>query len=179
VSGLPGSGKTTLGQGLAPLLNLPLFDKDGFLEELFAREGIRECISRGQLSRKADVSLQCAVDASRGAVVVSFWHIDGMSGDSGTPTAWLHPLSRTVVNVHCTCSPELAATRFVHRHRHPGHGDRARSFTEVLADIQALPCRPLGVGELVTVDTDNPVDLQGVLTSVEAAFLRYEGRCRS
>jgi shikimate kinase len=40
VSGLPGSGKTTLGRRLAQALNLPLIDKDDILDRLFetARE---------------------------------------------------------------------------------------------------------------------------------------------
>jgi len=39
VSGLPGSGKTTVAQALAPLLKLPLFDKDAILEQLFETKG--------------------------------------------------------------------------------------------------------------------------------------------
>ena len=39
MSGLPGSGKTTVAQALAPLLKLPLFDKDAILEQLFETKG--------------------------------------------------------------------------------------------------------------------------------------------
>ena len=35
VSGLPGSGKSTLGQQLATALGLPFLDKDTILERLF------------------------------------------------------------------------------------------------------------------------------------------------
>jgi shikimate kinase len=33
ISGLRGRGKTTLGRGLAPVLNPPLIDKDDILEQ--------------------------------------------------------------------------------------------------------------------------------------------------
>jgi ABC-type proline/glycine betaine transport system ATPase subunit len=41
ISGVLGSGKSTLARRLAPLLGLPLIDKDDILESLFARNGIR------------------------------------------------------------------------------------------------------------------------------------------
>ena len=40
ISGLPGSGKTTLGRRLASVLDLPLIDKDDILDRLFESKGI-------------------------------------------------------------------------------------------------------------------------------------------
>ena len=40
ISGLPGSGKTTLARRLAPALKLPLIDKDDILKRLFESIGI-------------------------------------------------------------------------------------------------------------------------------------------
>lgn len=40
ISGLPGSGKSTLARRLAPLLKLPIIDKDDILERLFKEKGI-------------------------------------------------------------------------------------------------------------------------------------------
>lgn len=40
ISGIPASGKTTLASQLAPVLNLPLLDKDDILESLFDSLGI-------------------------------------------------------------------------------------------------------------------------------------------
>jgi shikimate kinase len=39
ISGLPGSGKTTLGRRLAPALTLPFIDKDDILDRLFESKG--------------------------------------------------------------------------------------------------------------------------------------------
>jgi gluconate kinase len=40
ISGLPGSGKTTLGRGLASALQLPFIDKDDILNRLFELKGV-------------------------------------------------------------------------------------------------------------------------------------------
>jgi predicted kinase len=173
VSGLPGSGKTTVAQALAPLLQLPLFDKDAILERLFDTKGAGDALWRRQLSRESDVLLQSAVSSSSGAVVTSFWHVAGMPADSGTSTEWLTTLSSTLVNVHCECPLELAATRFAQRSRHPGHLDNTRSVAEVFASIQALPVPGyLGVGERVVIDTTTTVERTLLLQTVEAAFAR-------
>jgi glucokinase len=173
VSGLPGSGKTTLAHALAPLLKLPLFDKDAILEQLFETKGVGDAVWRRQLSRESDALLQAAVSSSSGAVVTSFWHVAGMPTDSGTSTEWLTTLSRMLVNVHCECPVALAATRFAHRRRHPGHLDSTRSAAEVIASIHALPVSGfLDVGERVVIDTTTAVDPTLLLEIVEAAFAR-------
>jgi uridine kinase len=46
ISGLPGSGKTTLGRRLAPVLNLPLIDKDDILDRLFELKGSASSAAR-------------------------------------------------------------------------------------------------------------------------------------
>jgi hypothetical protein len=106
-------------------------------------------------------------------VVTSFWHVDGMPAESGTPTEWLPALSRTLVNVHCECPPELAASRFVQRSRHPGHLDSTGAAPELLMSIRAIPRHQhLGVGEPVVVPTRHPVDPVFLLREVEVAFAR-------
>lgn len=61
ISGLPGSGKTTLARLLAPTLNLSLIDKDEILERLFEAKGIGDPAWRRKLSRESD------------AILVSLW----------------------------------------------------------------------------------------------------------
>ena len=54
ISGLPGSGKTTLGRRLAPALNLVLIDKDDILDRLFEAKGVGNAAWRRALSRESD-----------------------------------------------------------------------------------------------------------------------------
>ena len=78
VSGLPGSGKTTLARPLARVLGLPLLDKDDVLESLFDSLGCSTPQERQRLSRAADVVLlRVAADApvnvaAGGSVVPTF-----------------------------------------------------------------------------------------------------------
>jgi hypothetical protein len=160
VSGLPGSGKTTLARRLAPALVLPLIDKDDILDRLFEERGVGDAAWRRSLSRESDRMLQEEAERSDGAVLVSLWHVPGMPKDSGTPTDWLETLSGPLVHVHCTCPLEIAATRFVERRRHAGHLDNQRSYADVLEslrDLHALP--PASIGLRIDVDTSRePTD---------------------
>src|SRR3954447_25374796 len=89
ISGLPGSGKTTLGRRLAHALSLPLLDKDEILEALFDSPGVGDSQWRNRLSRSADVVFQRLADQTSGAILASFWKHPQVSGESGTPTGWL------------------------------------------------------------------------------------------
>jgi hypothetical protein len=174
ISGLPGSGKTTLARKLAPALNLPVIDKDDILDRLFESKGVGDAAWRRILSRDSDMLLvHEATASSMGAILVSFWRQAGMPSDSGTPTEWLSELSDRIVHVHCACGPETAARRFFQRQRHPGHLDGATPYAEVLADLQALSrLEPLDVGPSVIVDTSQEVRLADVVRDIRSAFVR-------
>jgi AAA domain len=161
VSGLPGSGKTTVARVLAPLLHLPLIDKDDILDQLYETRGIGNAEWRRALSRESDEILQHDATASNGAVLVSFWRVAGMADDSGTPCDWLTALSDHVVHVHCVCDPDVAVQRFLGRTRHPGHLDASRSHSEIGASILTMATLPPpDVGLRIDVDTSAPADVQ-------------------
>jgi AAA domain len=69
VSGLAGSGKTTVARQLATRLELPLLDKDVILESLFDSLGVGDERWRARLSRASDEVLFRLADVSRGAVL--------------------------------------------------------------------------------------------------------------
>ena len=171
ISGLPGSGKTTLGRRLAPVLNLRLIDKDDILERLFALKGVGDDAWRRTLSRESDVILQNEAVNSSGAILVSFWRLPGMPSDSGTPTDWLDARSHHAVNVHCACEPELAARRFFERRRHPGHLDGNLSSADVLASLRKLTQLPrLDIGQQIEVDTSTEPNLTDVVRAIRGAL---------
>ncbi len=170
ISGLPGSGKTTLGRRLVPALNLPLVDKDDILDRLFESKGVGEAAWRRTLSRESDVILQHEAKNSNGAILASFWRLPGMPSDSGTPTDWLDAPSHHVVNVHCVCDLEVAASRFLHRRRHPGHLDGESSSAEVLVSLRMLSqLPPLDIGQRIDVDTSHEPDLTDIVRAIRRA----------
>lgn len=167
VSGIPGSGKTTVARRLAPALGLPLLDKDDILDRLFESKGVGDDEWRRALSRESDLILQQDAARSMGAVLVSFWRLPGMPSDSGTPADWLRDPSHHLVNVHCVCSPEVAADRFSARRRHPGHLDDARSRAELVTSLHGLAHLPaLNLGPRIEVDTTRDVFVDGLAQSV-------------
>jgi len=171
LSGLPASGKTTLGRELASALDLPLIDKDDILERLFEARGIGETPWRRILSREADDILRREVLQADGAVVVSFWHLPGMPADSGTPTDWLRELPAPLLNVHCVCAPEVAARRFLRRRRHAGHLDDRQSFADVLESFHQLDgLAPLNLPRRIEIDTSQTAPLDERLRAVQDAL---------
>ncbi len=173
ITGLPGSGKTTVGCRLAAALHWPLIDKDEILERLFASKGIGDAEWRRRLSRDSDALLQREAAGVVCAVLVSFWHVPGMAPDSGTPTEWLQARLDRLVNVHCACDPEIAADRFVRRRRHPGHRDDRSNYPDIVGDFRRLAAlEPVALGTRIDVDTSIEPDLESLVRRVRIELER-------
>jgi len=167
VTGLPASGKTTVAQQLAMLLSLPLLDKDDFLEEMYEDLLPETGDERRELSKISDALFQqSALNLDMG-VLVSHWRPAYGPQNTGTPTQWLQQSFGKVVEVHCQCSPETATTRFLTRTRHPGHRDQDRDPADLAASmVQLSNGYPLGLGALMTINTEAKLDLPGLVKKI-------------
>lgn len=168
VTGLPASGKSTVGVAVARSLGLPLLDKDEILEALFEALGVGDSLWRSRLSRAADEVLQRQALHSPGAVIVSWWRHPLSPVASGASPDWLRSLSGLLFELHCRCRPQVAIERFFARERHVGHLDSSRSRAEELPKLEHISaCGPLGIGRVIEIDTEQQLDLPALLAALE------------
>lgn len=159
VTGLPGSGKTTLAAPLAAALDLPLLAKDAIKEILADELGLGPL--RDEYGRTAiRLMLGLAAQAPRVVLEAFFW--------PGTSEAELLGLDRPLVQVHCSCPPDLARARFAARSRsgarHPVHHATDWDRFAERGGCLALP------GPLLEVDTTRPVQVALVAARVREAL---------
>jgi thymidylate kinase len=166
-SGIPASGKSTLARELAAALNLTFIDKDEILEELFDALGCDNSADRQKLSRASDNILQLSSIRSQRAAIVSFWQSSSGRENSGTPTSRITKLPGPVVEIYCDCSPELAIRRFQRRERHPSNFDGEKSLEEIRLWFERVAADgPIGIGNLVTVDTGSDPVVKDVVAEI-------------
>lgn len=148
VGGWPGAGKTTVARALATALGLAYLGKDDLKESLWQEIGqpttVEESRRLGETAVR--VLLRLARDCP-GAVIDSTWY------DYTRPL--VARLPGPVVEVRCLVSRETAAVRYAARRRGAGHLDHRRTADE----LWGRPVAPLGVGPLIEVDTEQPVDI--------------------
>ncbi len=174
VSGIPASGKSTVGRMIAAGLGLPFLDKDAFLETLFDEQGVGDAQWRSRLSRAADDALREQALRSDSAVITSWWRHPRSHIESGTPVEWLSSLHSNLIELYCICSPQIAAERFLSRQRHKGHLDHLKERAGVLALFEEQAALgPLGVARVVEVNTERDVDLNRLFVEIRLAA---EGR---
>ena len=170
VSGIPASGKSTVGRMIAAALDLPLLDKDEFLETMFDEQGVGDAQWRTRLSRAADDVLREKALRSDSAVITSWWCHPASHVESGTPVEWLSSLPGILIELYCICSPQIAAERFLSRKRHQGHLDHSKARAEVLASFAAQAALgALGIAPVVKVNTERDVNLNRLLAEVDLA----------
>ena len=173
VSGLPASGKTTVARPLARALGLPLISKDAIKEALFDTLGFGDRERSKTLSRAADAVMVRVAQGLNAAVLDNFWHAE-------TASELLAPLSGPMIEVFCSCDPDVALARFRSRDRHPGHVDHLLDPDVARADfVHRLDQLPLGlVGPVIQVDTEQPVDIDALAARVLSLGRRPTARRR-
>jgi len=160
VSGAPGAGKTGLAGPLAAELGYALITKDTIKETLHDALGAPE----------ADLAWSRRLG---GAAMELLWTLAARAPDvvieanfrpySDYERGRLIGLGGRPVEVHCSCPAELASARYNARVTHPVH-----VIKSLPAPAMAEYDRPLGIGDLVVVDTTVPVDAAAVAARVRA-----------
>ena len=169
VTGIPASGKSTVARGLSKELGLEMLDKDEILENLFNEKGIGDVHWRTALSRTADEILRERASRSESSIIVSWWRHPASILVSGTPIEWLSGLPGVLIEVNCICDPAIAVERFKSRIRHRGHLDQFKSSADLLAAFQQQAALgPLGIGQLIEVNTEATVELADLLSLINS-----------
>jgi len=169
VSGLPASGKSTLGASLARALGWPFLDKDDFLESLFEEHECPDAAARQRLSRIADERLRREALRRTRAVLCSHWRRPESPARSGTPTDWLRRPDLRILEIVCECPLEVAAARFRERTRHPGHHDGSRTDDALREQFDRLTAEyPLRLGVVLELDASRPIDAGAVAGRIGA-----------
>jgi hypothetical protein len=167
VTGLPASGKTTIGREVASRLKIPFLDKDAYLEKLFDKCGIGDNAWRQQLSLQSNTLFQADAIVHQQVVLVSHWRPTSLSGPSGTPTDWLTPSFGKVIELFCDCPPEAAVQRFVARQRHAGHLDVHRNADEMSEWLDRYLVRlPIGIGQLIAVNSAEAPNFDHIIAEI-------------
>jgi predicted kinase len=165
VSGSPGAGKTTLAVPLAQILGLPLIAKDDIKEALV--DGLGDQDGNLAWSRRVGgaawmVLWKLAERAPAAVLEANFRPRSAYERDR------LMGLDARIVEVYCRCPAELLLQRFHERQQtaHPAHP--LKDLTpEWISEFD----EPVGLGEVIEVDTSQPVDIEAIAARV-ASLLR-------
>ena len=171
ITGLPASGKSMLGRKLAKAMDIPLLDKDDYLEKLYDSEGVGNEAKRRELSQQSNRYFQKDALKENRLILVSHWAKPGGSTTSGTPTDWVVNSYSQIIEVYCHCSIEISVDRFINRCRHPGHLDGNKGVMGLTKQFELYSRQlPLGIGELLKVDTTQLLQTETLVKEIVNCF---------
>ncbi len=157
ISGLPASGKTTVGKKLAEMLKLPLYGKDDFKEIMFDTIGWEDLNWSEKIgSASLEIMYELInIEAAAGKSLIAEGNFQ-VEKDKERFEKLQKKYSMVVVEVMCEAPNDLLAKRFKERaergDRHPGHRDK-ENMQKFEDGIEAAHAKPLNLGKLIKVET--------------------------
>ncbi len=170
ISGIPGSGKTTLARQLSPALGAILISKDVIKEALLDALGTGDLAWTQQLSRAAHlVMYRIAADQPLDLVMEAHFY-------RGTAEPDLERLGHELVQVWSQCPIAVAHDRYRTRiddpTRHPGHLPEHQNDEATRHWRESEPA-PLDLdAPLIVVDTTTDVDIGRLAAQIREALNR-------
>jgi predicted kinase len=180
ISGLPCSGKTTLGQWLARALKWPLISKDDIKVCLFDCLGWSDCAWSKKLSQASQalifLFLEKELQAGLSVIVESNFNA-ALHSESFANLQRKYNFG--AIQLQCVAEGDVLWRRFQQRidtqSRHPGHLDAVLGH-ELKSRLLQGKETPLEIeGKIITVDTSDfgQLDYHQVLTAIQTVMVTY------
>jgi len=163
VTGMPSSGKTTVAEGLARRLRLPLIAKDEIKESLYDVLGADDVAASARLGDAAYALIfalaRSILGADASVIVEANFFRDQREDFASLP-------AHRFVQLHCHAPLAVLTERYASRSRHSGHHD-AEKIKELGPRLASGTHDPLDLpGELIELDTTQPIDLDSLAARV-------------
>jgi predicted kinase len=163
VTGMPSSGKTTVAEGLAVRLRLPLIAKDTIKESLFDTLGADDVDASARLGRAAYPLMfalaRANLESGASTIVEANFFRDQAREFRSLP-------EHRIVQVLCQAPLGILLERYAGRLRHRGHHD-AEKIKELPARFESGVHDELDLaGVLIELDTTQPVDMADLVTLI-------------
>ena len=165
VTGMPSAGKTTVAEGLARRLRLPLIAKDDIKESLYDSLGAEDVGSSAAIGGAAYalIFVLARTMLSRGVSVIveaNFFR-DQVSKFVALP-------KHRLIQIHCAAPLPVLLDRYANRSRHAGHHD-AEKIRELPVRYESGTHDPLDLaGDLIELDTTMSLDLDALAEQTRA-----------
>ena len=162
VTGLPGSGKTTIAKQLSAELGIPYILLDDIRESLANTPGT-EKLTRLELTYAAARVVWSMLPGFTTGVVIDAWLNLNLDHRQHIKQA-IDKFGTQLLEIHCQVPVEVAINRYLDRHsQSPRHGIHKAGDDAVKAiNAASEKIQPLHLGPTFTADTTTPVDLEPI-----------------